>query len=145
VQFPINIGLRRSRFLGAVLVTITLLAVGVALVLPWSAAVRGLNVLLVFIAACVTWRRLEPTLSVLRLERSGEVFVAVVGNTAFTEAELLTGATVHPWLTVVRFKVEDGRRHLLIATVDTMNPEDFRRLRVFLRWQTVISAETGAP
>lgn len=144
MQFPINIGLRRSSLLGAVLVTIALLAGAVSLVLPWSTSGRGLNLLLVLVVAYVTWQRLEPKLSAIRLERSGEVLFAVVGNAGFVEAELLAGATVHPWLTVVRFKIRDGRRHLLIATVDTMKPEDFRRLRVFLRWQATATVENGA-
>ena len=144
MQFPINIGLRRSRLLSAVLVTIALLAGAVSIVLPWSTPVRGLNFLLVLVVAYVTWQRLEPRLSAIRLERSGEISVAVVGTPGFVEAELLAGATVHPWLTVVRFNVWDGRRCLLIATVDTMKPEDFRRLRVFLRWQVTANVENGA-
>lgn len=145
MQFPINIGLRRSRLLGAVVVTIALSAGGLSLVLPWSTSVRGLNFLLVIVVAYGTWQRLEPTLSAVRLERSGEILVAVVGNVEFVEAELLAGATVHPWLTVVRLKSPDGRRHLLAVTVDTMKPEDFRRFRVFLRWQATANVESGAP
>ena len=145
MQFPINIGLHRSRFIGAALVLIGLLAGGVTLALPWSTAVRGINLLLIVVAAGLAWQRLEPTLAAIRLERSGQILVAVVGNAEFAEAELLAGATVHPWLTVVRLKTQDERKHLLIAAVDSMKPEDFRRLRVFLRWQAVVSVAAGAP
>ena len=145
MQFPIHIGLRRSRFLEAAVVSITLLTSGVTLALPWSAAVRGINLLLILIAAYLAWQRLGPALSALRLERSGQILVAFAGNAEFAEAELLAGATVHPWLTVVRLKTQDERKHLLIAAVDSMKPEDFRRLRVFLRWQAVVSVGAGAP
>ena len=145
MQFPITIGLHRSNFLGMALVSISLLAGGVTLALPWSAAVRGINLLLILIAAYLAWQRLGPALSALRLERSGQILVAFAGNAEFAEAELLAGATVHPWLTVVRLKTQDERKHLLIAAVDSMKPEDFRRLRVFLRWQAVVSVGAGAP
>ena len=145
MQFPITIGLHRSNFLGMALVSISLLAGGVTLALPWSAAVRGINLLLILIAAYLAWQRLGPALSALRLERSGQILVAFAGNAEFAEAELLAGATVHPWLTVIRLKTQDERKHLLIAAVDSMKPEDFRRLRVFLRWQAVVSVGAGAP
>lgn len=54
-------------------------------------------------------------------------------------AELMPGAIVHPWLTVVRLKTDGGRMCTLIATVDNLEREDFRRLRVFLRWQADFS------
>ena len=145
MQFPINIGLRRSRFLEAAVISIALLASGVTLALPWSTAARATSFLLVLIAAGLAWQRLGPTLSAIRLERAGQILVAVAGNAEFAEAELLAGATVHPWLTVVRLKTQDERKHLLIATVDAMKPEDFRRFRIFLRWQAEVSEEAGAP
>ena len=145
MQFPIHIGLRRSRFLEAAVVSITLLTSGVTLALPWSTTARATSFLLVLIAGGLAWRRLGPTLSAIRLERAGQILVVVAGNAEFAEAELLAGATVHPWLTVVRLKTQDERTHLLIAAVDSMKPEDFRRLRIFLRWQAVVSEEAGAP
>ncbi len=145
MQFPIDIGLRRSRFLEVAVVSITLLASGVTLALPWSNTARATSFLLALIAAGIAWQRLGPTLSTIRLERSGQILVAVAGNAEFVEAELLAGATVHPWLTVVRLKTQDERKHLLIAAVDSMKPEDFRRFRVFLRWQAAVSEQAGAP
>lgn len=54
-------------------------------------------------------------------------------------AELMPSAIVHPWLTVVRLKTDGGGMCRLIATVDNLDREDFRRLRVFLRWQADFS------
>ena len=79
--------------------------------------------------------------SAIRLEASGQILVAPAGDGQFVEAALLPGATVHPWLTVVRLRTEAGQGILLIVVVDTIKPEDFRRLRVFLRWRADISAE----
>jgi len=143
VQFPITIGLHRSRFLGRALVLLALLACGVTLALPWPTAVRAGSLMLVLIVGYFVWRRLEPELSAIRLEKTGQVLVTVAGSSEFADAELLAGATVHPWLTIVRLKTSDGRTHLALAAVDTMNIEDFRRLRVFLRWRAQFSVPAG--
>jgi toxin CptA len=134
VQFPIIIGLHRSRFLDGVLIVVTLLAIGTAVALPYSAIVRLVIALLIVVGSYDAWRKLKPTLSGLRLDRSGQIFISEAGDTEFLEAELLPCATVHPWLTVVRVRVLSGRRHTLIAVADSMRADDFRRLRVFLRW-----------
>ena len=69
--------------------------------------------------------------------------VAIAASAEFGDAELLAGATVHPWLTVARLKMQDGRTHRMLVVADTMNSEDFRRLRVFLRWRAEFSAPAG--
>lgn len=43
-------------------------------------------------------------------------------------------------MTVVKLKTEEACSKALIATVDSLNRQDFRRLRVFLRWQADFSA-----
>jgi toxin CptA len=143
VQFPIVIGLHRSRFLGATLVAVAALACVVTLASPWLPAVRGASLAAIVIVAGLAWRRLAPGLSAIRLEQTGQIFLAATSNSAFVEAELLAGATVHPWLTVIRLKTAEQGKHMLIAAVDSMKPEDFRRLRVFLRWRAEFSGPVG--
>ena len=143
MQFPIVIGLHRSRFLGTALVAITALAGVVTLALPWLPVIRGAILASIVVVAGLAWRRLALGLSAIRLERAGKIFLAATGNSEFVEAELLAGATVHPWLTVIRLKTADQGRHMLIAAVDSMKPEDFRRLRVFLRWHAEFSGPVG--
>jgi toxin CptA len=143
VQFPINIGLRRSRFLGLALVSTVVLAAGMVMAMPWSMGVRGTICLLVSITACLAWRRLGVLPSAIRLEASGKILVALAGDSPLVEVELQPGVTVHPWLTVMRLKTEAGRVVLLIVAVDTIKAEDFRRLRVFLRWRAEVSGEVG--
>ncbi len=143
MQFPIVIGLRRSRFLGAALVAVAALAGAVTLALPWAPVVRGANLAAVVILASLAWRRFEPGLSAIRLEQTGRIFLAATGNAEFVEAELLPGATVHPWLTVIRLKTADQGMHILIVAVDSMKAEEFRRLRVFLRWRAALSVPAG--
>jgi toxin CptA len=139
VQFPIVIELRRSRLMGAALVTFAVLAGVLTLVLPWAPVVKAANLAAIAIVASLAWRQLAPGLSAIRLEQAGRIFLATTSNAEFVEAELLTGATVHPWLTVVRMKTADQGKHRLIVAVDSMKPENFRQLRVFLRWRAAFS------
>jgi len=143
VQFPIVIGLHRSRFLGAALVAVAALAGAVTLASPWLPPVRGASFAAIVIVAGLAWQRLAPRLSAIRLEQTGQIFLAATGNSEFVEAELLAGATVHPWLTVIRLKTADQGKYMLIVAVDSMKPEDFRRLRVFLRWRAEFSEPVG--
>lgn len=139
MQFPITIGLRRSRFLGLALVATVLLAVGMVMAMPWSIGTRVAICLSVSMTALFAGRQLGNLPSAIRLEQSGNILLAPCGTEQFIDADLLPGATVHPWLTVARLKTEEGQ-FLLIVAVDSMKQEDFRRLRVFLRWRTEISA-----
>ena len=142
MQFPITIGLRRSRFLVLALVTTTIMAVCMVITMPWSIGVRAAICLFLAITALLAWRQLANLPSAIRLEQSGNILLAPTGTDRFIDASLLPGATVHPWLTVARLKTEAGP-FLLIVAVDTMKSEDFRRLRVFLRWRAEISVEAG--
>ena len=76
----------------------------------------------------------------LRLEGSGRISVASDASTQFVAARLLPEASVHPLLTIIRLEVESGRQYTVIAAVDSLNGDDFRRLRVFLRWQADFNA-----
>lgn len=138
MQFPITIGLRRSHFLDVSLGFVTLFASLVALGFPQSLALRLFFCGVIWVLATLVWWQLSLKFVAIRLERGGQVLISCDGG-EFLAAELLQGATVHPWLTVVRFKTEDARVRRLIATVDSLNRQDFRRLRVFLRWQADFS------
>jgi toxin CptA len=143
VQFPITIGLHRSHFLDGFVALCTLLASGAILGFPQTASIRITILLFIGMLAIVAWHRLAQRLSAIRLEASGQVSLARQHDREFLLAELLPGATVHPWLTVVRLKADDGQLYTLLAAADSMNREDFRRLRVFLRWRADFSAPKG--
>lgn len=138
MQFPITIGLRRSRFLAVGLSLLTLLATLVAVGFPRSTTVQLLFCGLIWVSAGLIWWQLRPKFAAIRLERGGQVLISHHGG-EFLPAKILPGATVHPWLTVVRFKAEEAATCRLIVTVDSLNQQDFRRLRVFLRWQADFS------
>ena len=140
MQFPITIGLRRSRFLRLALVSTVIVATSMAMAMPWPLGFRAALILLVLIVACLAWRKFNESPSAIRLEESGKIMFSPADTSEFVEAELLSGATVHPWLTVARFKTAQGPQ-LLIVAVDAMKADDFRHLRVFLLWRAEVSGE----
>lgn len=140
MQFPITIGLHRSRFLDAGVLLVALLATATSFAFPRSTAIQWSIFVIIWLLAGLAWRRLSPTLSAIRLERNGEIGIALPGQSEFSLAKILPVVTVHPWLTVVGLIAESGVRHALVVTVDSLESPDFRRLRVFLRWRANLNA-----
>lgn len=140
MQFPITIGLHRSRFMDAIVLMMALLATAAIIGFPRAPSIQAVLLLVTWALAILAWRQLKPTIKAIRLERNGHLLIARSGETEFSPAEPEPGATVHPWLTVLRLKTEDGLCTTLIAAVDSLKREDFRLLRMFLRWQAKFSA-----
>lgn len=139
MQLPITIGLHRSRLLDSLVFLSALLVSLVVIAFPQAVVIQGAVLLAVWCCAGHAWHRLSPQCLAIHLERTGHLSVALAGVEEFSMAELMPGAIVHPWLTIARLKTDGGRMCTLIATVDNLDREDFRRLRVFLRWQADFS------
>lgn len=139
MQLPITIGLHRSRLLDSLVFLSALLASLVVIAFPQAMVIRGATLLAVWYCAARTWHRLSPQCTAIHLERTGHLSVALAGMEEFSMAELMPSAIVYPWLTIARLKTDGGRMCTLIATIDNLGTEDFRRLRVFLRWQADFS------
>lgn len=60
------------------------------------------------------------------------------------ESELLDSSYVSPRLTIVNLRARNraGTRHVVLVE-DNVDPRDFRRLRIWLRWKRGESADTG--
>lgn len=143
MQFPITIGLHRSRFLVGAFVFLVLLTVPVLFLFQRSTAIFAAISLLVAVLLAWLWRYRQPRCPAIRLEASGVISLAA-GDGDFVPAQLLPGAAVHPWLTVLRLRNAAGRVCVLCLTVDSLKKEDFRRLRVFLRWRADFSGADDA-
>lgn len=144
MQFPITIGLHRSRFLDGFLLLGAMTASLIVARFPIAIDLRGSLLLAVWVCSAIAWYRLSPQCAAIRLDRGGQLWVALRGADEFSLVELLPGAIVHPWLTVVRWRRDDGQMGILTAAIDSANKEDFRRLRVFLRWQADFNATDDA-
>ena len=129
-----TIGLHRSRFLDGALLLILLLTIGLLMLWPVALAIRAPCLLAALLAGWLAYRQLSPCLAAIRLERDGRIGIAVFGQDQFRPVGVLPGATVHPWLTVLRLQEEQGKRYVLLLCGDMLTADDFRRLRVFLRW-----------
>ncbi len=139
MQLPITIGLHRSRFLDAFILLAAVSASTAALAWPRSMAVQAVMLVVTWMLAALAWRRLSPRVRAIRLEPDGGFAVRRIDGEPFAAAILLAGATVHPWLTVVRLRAGDVGISTVIAAVDSLSREDFRRLRIFLRWRATFS------
>ena len=139
MQFPITIGLHRSRILDAVILLLALIAGAAILAFPTTMWIQIALLVVDSLVAALAWQQLTPRISRLRLERSGEIAISDTGSDAFEGAKILHSATVHPGLTVFRFKTCDALVYTVIVTVDSLKAADFRCLRVFLRWRAEFS------
>ena len=140
MQFPIQIDLRRSRQLVFLIVALHLLAAGCLWVLPWPAVARGMLMLIVALSA---WHALRPSSAIgLRLGERGELAILRKGSEAMAAA-VQPDSAVFSWLVVLRVLGErDGMLGSVVLLPDSMSAEQFRLLRLWLRW---LASPTGGP
>lgn len=143
MQLPITIGLHRSRIVDGILLLVGLLAAVVWCLWPQTFGVRLAGVALILAGLWFIRWQLGPSLRVLRMDRAGGISGSPETGDGQETLYALSGAIVHPWLTVVRFRGDSGRRYAVVVTVDSMNPDDFRRFRVFLRWRVKFDEPAG--
>ncbi|WP_374326464.1 protein YgfX [Azonexus sp.] len=146
MQLPIIIGLHRSSLLLGVFLAVAMAAMAAVWLLPLAPVWRAAFAALLALLLQRIWGSLRASPSRLRLERDGSVSVALTASDDFRPACCLPGATVHPWLCVFRLReAASGARHVVLVTSDSMAADEFRRLRVFLRWRAVFSCSPSAP
>lgn len=143
MQFPITIGLHRSRFLEATFIVVVVLAVATTIAAPLDQLIKAITLPAIMIALFFSRKKLRPPLSAIRLERDGSVGILPVGADEFLAARVAPNATVHPWLVAVRLVTEEQGEYNVIAVPGSAARQDLRRLRVFLRWRAQISADSG--
>lgn len=134
MQFPITTGLHRSYFLDVVILLSAMLASATALLwLPFSMALSYLA--LIVLLSILAFRGLAMPIHALRLERGGQISVLPSAESECCPVELLPNAIVHPWVTVLHLRFPGETVKALVITAGCLSAHDFRRLRVFLRWQ----------
>jgi hypothetical protein len=138
VRFPVFIELRRSRLLAGALCVLHGAAAGTFLAMPWPLPIR---IGLLIVLAVALWRALRPPrVAALRLYEDG-VIECVLPDGASLSANPLADTTVFSWLVLLRVRTEsDGRTISLPLFPDHMSREEFRVLRLCLRW---ISEDRG--
>ncbi len=138
-----DLELKPSRRLGlwlAGLLTLTLAAIALADLPVWlrlalAAMVLGLGVRARRRAAALPALRIGADGGLQGLDDAGEWQALAVQDESF----------VSPALVVVRYRVGTGRMQALTLLPDSLPPDDWRRLRVSLRWIPRTRSDTSSP
>ncbi|EXI68609.1 MAG: hypothetical protein AW08_00921 [Candidatus Accumulibacter adjunctus] len=125
--------LRCSRLLAALTTVLHLLAAGSVWLLPWSSAARSLLLLPIAISA---WICLRPSpINGIRLGADGDLALRDVSGTTVA-CQVQPETTVFGRLVVLRVRDDQARRRSLTLLPDSLSSEQFRLLRLWLRWRT---------
>jgi toxin CptA len=138
VQFPIIIGLHRSRFVDGAFLAASGIGLAAIALVPWAMSVLALLGSATVLVALFAANALTPQIRTLRIDNDGRISCQMADRPEFILVRLLPGATAHPWLTVLRLADERNTFRVVIAP-DSVAPEEFRRLRVWLRWRLEVS------
>lgn len=141
MQFPIVIELRRSRLLVVLLVLLHGLAAGCVLALPWPWPLRGL--LLIAVGVSLGYVLRPSRILDLRLCAPDRLDCLLAdGNRVALVAQ--PESTVFSQLIVLRLRLGEAKRvSSLVLLPDQMSAEQFRLLRLWLRWRSQPKARAG--
>jgi toxin CptA len=134
---PIEIPLRASRRLVMILAVAHLLALAISWTVPLHWTMRAGLSAMVASSAVLTYRRLRNAdIDAIRVNIKGEFSVRSSGG-EWLAASVLGSSFVAPYLTLLHLELEDrpGRRYVLLLP-DALAADDFRRLRVWLKWRS---------
>ena len=133
MQFPISLGLRRSKLLVFLLVFLhAVAAVGVG-VLPWALVWRGLLLVLVGGSLAVSLR--SSGIAGLCLAARDRL-ECVLADGRRVPVRVLPDSTVYSWMIILRLRLDTGRARALVLMPDQATRDELRCLRLWLRWQS---------
>ena len=137
MRFPVSIELHRSRLLVVFLVLFHLLAIACLLVVPWYLLIRLVLILLVGFSASYSIHAIRfPSIVGLRLPVLDRLECCLSDGNQH-EAILLPGCTVFSRLIVLRLSFGVGKKvSRLTLLPDQMSANEFRILRLWLRWHS---------
>lgn len=137
MQFPIRVGLRRSRFMVIAAVLVHGTALTAVLATAWPMALSTLLACLVVGHGLWALRTINRYCYSLRLYADGQF---AFGDD-LTKYVVSPGSYVHPWLTVFRFRGAGGRLRSVVVLPDSTSFDEARQLRLWLRWKVSASGD----
>lgn len=137
MQFPIMVGLHRSRFMDVAIVLVHAVALAGVMATPWLPEWQMILSILVVLHALWSLRQAGLRVHALRLYADCQLAM----DDQESRHAVLPGSYVHPWLTVFRFRDTGGVLRRIVVLPDSAAPDEARRLRVWLRWK--VSANAG--
>jgi toxin CptA len=135
----LRIAIMPSRYLAAALAAVHMGAASAALLCPFDWRLRAVLVAFVAASLLLSLRRhaaLRSPQSIVAVEISGDGgWTYCLRDGTWREAELLASTYVSPAVTLLGLRVRESwlARHALIVP-DNVDPENFRRMRVAIRW-----------
>jgi len=134
VRFPITIELHRSRRLSLLHAVFHTLAAGCVLALPWPWLMR--SGLLLLIGVSLVYALRESPIRGLYL-RAGDSIEGLLADGSRTKLVIKPDSTVFSRMIVLRVGIgEDRAISNLVLLPDQMSVEEFRVLRIWLRWRS---------
>ena len=136
----LRIGLRSSRLLAAILALAHGAAIAAVSVLDIPFAVKavaaaGLAVNWLILVRKQAWLQTPDAATAIEIS-SDNMLSVQTRDGAWSECEVLGTTYVTPYLTVLNLRPADGRAvRRIVILPDSAHPEDFRKLRVWLRWK----------
>jgi hypothetical protein len=114
-------------------VVIAAIATGaLAFAMPLQPLLQVLAILWVLLLACRALRRLDAV-TAIRLDAEGAIAIREAGS--WHEGAVRAGSVALPWLTAIRWRPAGARfDRALLLLPSMLAPDDFRALRVLLRW-----------
>lgn len=145
----LKIALRPSWLLAATLVIAHACAVGLIWLvdLPITLTLAATATLLAA-GAFAVWRYalLRGRVAVIALEvTSDHVMNAQTRVAGWLEYDVLGSTFVTSFLTVINLRDVEGSRHNVVVLPDSLHADDYRKLRVWLRWKDERARERGVP
>ncbi|MDR1276420.1 MAG: hypothetical protein LBL72_08610 [Candidatus Accumulibacter sp.] len=126
--------LRASRRLFIASALVHLLAVFSVLVLPWPIWTRALLLALVGVSAFYAMR--PPEIEEIVFSYADARMKVRIRGLDLLEASIGDGSTVFSGLIVLKLKFDDAQPRSVTLLPDQMSAEEFRRLNVWLRWNS---------
>ncbi len=129
---PLLVRLKSSRWLRGYLVGAHLAAAVAALLLPLSLAYMVSLLLLIAISLALYFSYYaQPHIEALRFTTVGSWQLYLNGR--WWKVEILPGTFLSRYLVILRYRLDSGRRGVVICPVDSMGRDELRRLRVAVR------------
>lgn len=132
---PVSLTLQPSRQLAILLLLAHAAALLVIITVVFSLWIKLMLLFAIGASAWQTLRRLHGSgrIARLTLRSDGHLeYVRINGESG--EAQIHPHTTVTSWLTVVLLR-QAKRIEVLVVMPDVLNRDDFRQLRLWLRWQ----------
>ncbi|HUO44534.1 MAG TPA: protein YgfX [Burkholderiales bacterium] len=141
-----HIVLEPSRLLAAVLIAGHGLAIGAIVAAGMPPWLQLATIAAVVASLILGLRNIfgQRDIAVIRIAPSESGKIDVQSETgAWEECEVLGSSYASPLLTVLNLTSIDSRRfRRAVVLPDSMSPEDFRALRVWLRWKAAATGKT---